>query len=132
EGKACCTTRPEGLDADNLLRLTPGRHEIRWTATNADGLTGTDTQIVNLRPLVSFSKNQTAVRGGTVEVRVILNGPSPIYPLDIPYVIDEASSARVDEHSLPIAGLASFTEPGQLEVVIPVQLHELIGAPDSE
>src|SRR5690606_14678285 len=51
---------------------------------------------------------------------------------DIPYVIDEASSARVEEHSLPIAGLASFTEPGQLEVVIPVQLHDLVGAPDSE
>lgn len=131
DGNVCCTTRPENLSANNLLLLPPGRHEITWKTTNAAGLTGTDVQVVNLRPLVSFSKNQIAVRDSEVEIRVILNGPSPVYPLDIPYVLDEAGSALPDEHSLT-AGLASFTEPGQTDVVIPVMLPEVAGAGDSE
>jgi autotransporter-associated beta strand protein len=130
-GNDCCNALPEGLNAANLLLLPPGRHEIVWKTTNAAGLTGMDIQIVNLRPLVSFSKDQIAVRDSEVQVRVILNGPSPVYPLDIPYEIDTASTALPDEHSLNTA-LASFTEPGQTEVVIPVILPEVIGAGDSE
>jgi hypothetical protein len=131
EGNNCCTTRPGQFNTNNVLLLSPGRHEIVWTAINAEGLTGTDTQIVNLRPLVSFSKNQIAVPDSEVQIRVILNGPAPVYPLDIPFVIDEASSALPDEHNL-VAGLASFTEPGQREVIIPVALRDVPGAGDSE
>src|SRR5690606_32699650 len=131
DGNECCTVRPENMTANNVLLLPPGRHEIVWKATNAAGLTGTDVQVINLRPLVSFSKNQIAVRDSEVEIRVILNGPSPVYPLDIPYDFDDGSSALPDEHSLT-AGLASFTEPGQTEVVIPVVLPEVVGAGDSE
>lgn len=131
DGNACCTTRPDGLSPSNLLLLPPGRHEIVWQAINAAGLTGSAIQVLDLRPLVSFSKQQVAVRGSEISLRVILNGPSPVYPLDIPYVIDETTTALPDEHSLT-DGIASFTEAGQIEVVIPVQLAALSGAGDSQ
>jgi len=130
-GNDCCTTHPDELtDANNLL-LPPGHHEVKWKATNASGMTGEATQVVNIRPIVSLSKSQIAVRGSTVEFRVILNGASPQYPLSIPYAIDAASSATAAEHNLS-SGTATFTQEGQFAVPIAVQLAAVTGFSDSQ
>ena len=130
-GKACCTTKPEGLNANNILLLPPGRHEVSWKATNAAGVSGTATQIVQVKPLVSLSKSQVALRGSDVELRVILNGESPQYPLTVPVRIDEATTATAAEYQVAMTEVV-FTEPGQLEVVIPVKLAPLSGINDSQ
>jgi len=130
-GNSCCIAVVEGLNANNLLVLSPGRHEIKWKATNAVGVTGEAIQVINLNPLVSLSKSQIAVRGSDVSFSVILNGNSPTYPLEIPYVIDTATTATGAEHNLA-SGVASFTQQGQLEVVIPVSLTEVSGLSDSQ
>lgn len=130
-GNTCCTTNPQGLNDNNNLLLAPGRHEITWKATNAVGVSGEAKQVINLRPLVSLSKSQIAVRGSDVFFSVILNGNSPTYPLDIPYVIDASSTATGAEHNLT-SGVASFTRSGQLEVVIPVSLAAVSGLSDSQ
>jgi hypothetical protein len=111
------------------LLLAPGRHEVIWKATNAVGASGEAVQVINIKPLVSLSKSQIAVRGSNVTFSVILNGDSPTYPLDIPYVIDASSTATSAEHNLT-SGVASFTQEGQLEVVIPVSLTA--GSGDSQ
>lgn len=130
-GEDCCTTVAEGLNATNALLLSPGRHEVKWKATNAVGVSGEAIQIVNIRPLVSLSKSQIAVRGSNVEFRVLLNGPSPQYPLSVPYSVDAATTATAAEHNLT-SGTATFTRSGQLEVAIPVSLAAVTGFSDSQ
>ncbi|WP_053094149.1 S-layer family protein [Cellvibrio sp. pealriver] len=130
-GNDCCTTTVEGLTATNALLLAPGRHEIKWKATNAVGVSGEAVQVVNIWPLVSLSKSQVAVRGSDVEFKVLLNGPSPVYPLAIPYVIDTATTATAAEHNLT-SGTATFTQTGQVEVAIPVTLADVTGFSDSK
>ena len=130
-GNACCTTNPEGLNASNTLLLPPGRHQVKWKATNAVGVSGEAIQVINIKPLVSLSKSQLAVRGSEVEFRVLLNGSSPVYPFSVPYVINTAeTTAAATEHSL-VNGIATFTRAGQLEVAIPVILPAVTGFSDS-
>jgi autotransporter-associated beta strand protein len=130
-GNTCCTTNPEGLNANNVLLLPPGRHEVTWKATNAADVSGTATQVVSINPLISLSKSQVTVRGNDVSFRVLLNGRAPVYPLNIPYVIDSSTTATSAEHNL-VSGIASFTQEGQMEVVIPVSLADVSGFSDSQ
>lgn len=130
-GNDCCTTTAEGLTATNSLLLAPGRHEIKWKATNAVGVSGEAVQIVNIWPLVSLSKSQVAVRDSEIEFRVLLNGPSPVYPFSVPYVINTTeTTATAAEHNL-VNGIATFTQAGQLEVAVPVTLSGVTGFSDS-
>lgn len=130
-GNNCCTTNPEGLNSSNTLLLPPGRHQVKWKATNAVGVSGEAIQVVSITPLVSLSKSQLAVRGSEVEFRVLLNGPSPVYPFSVPYVINTAeTTATATEHNL-VNGIATFTQAGQLEVAIPVILPAVTGFSDS-
>lgn len=131
-GNDCCITIAEGLTAMNALLLAPGRHEIKWKATNAVGVTGETVQVVNIKPLVSLSKSQVAVRGSDIEFRVLLNGPSPVYPFTVPYVVNTTeTTATAAEHNLA-SGTATFTQSGQVEVAIPVALADVTGFSDSK
>ena len=80
--------------------LAPGRHEVVWTAVAGNGKTASAKQTVNIRPLVSFAKNQQALRDSVVSVRILLNGVSPVYPLAIPVTIDTATTAAETEYTL--------------------------------
>lgn len=129
-GNTCCTTTPQGL-TNNTVLLAPGRHQIKWKATNAVGVSGEAMQVVDVKPLVSLSKSQIAVRGSNVTFSVILNGNSPTYPLEIPYVVDASSTATAAEHNL-VSGVARFTQKGQFEVAVPVSLAQVTGLSDSQ
>ncbi|WP_193907411.1 beta strand repeat-containing protein [Cellvibrio polysaccharolyticus] len=130
-GEACCTTLPEGLNDNAVVLLSPGRHEVVWTATAANGQTASAKQTVNIRPLVSFAKNQQALRDSVVRVRILLNGVSPVYPLAIPVTIDTATTAADTEYTL-LETVAMFNDAGQTEAHIDVQLHAGAGAADSQ
>ena len=129
-GNDCCTTTAEGFTAGSPVLMKPGRHEVKWKATNAVGVTGEATQVVNINPLVSLSKSQIAVRGSAVAFKVLLNGPAPVYPFSVPYVIDSSSTATGAEHDL-VSGTATFTQAGQVEVSVPVNLAAVTGFSDS-
>jgi len=128
DGNACCITEPQGLNENGNLLLSPGHHEVVWTTINGEGLTAEATQVVDINPLVSFSKSQVAIRDSSVAFKVILNGKSPSYPLSIPYVIDGSTTAQTSEHSL-VNGNATFTDD-QITVEIPVTLNA--GSGDSQ
>ncbi|HEX5792273.1 MAG TPA: tandem-95 repeat protein, partial [Rheinheimera sp.] len=90
----------------NTLVFSPGEHQLYWSATDADGISSTTTQLLRVLPLVSLSKSQTVVNHSTVSVDVILNGPSPTYPVDIAYSI--SGSAGEGDHDL-VAGTVSVS-----------------------
>jgi len=131
-GNDCCTVTVTGLTRDGTILLPPGRHDLIWKATNAVGVSGEAIQQLDIQPLVSLSKSQVAIRGSEVSFRVLLNGPAPQYPLSVPYVVDTIeTTATAAEHNL-VNGIATFTQPGQLEVDIPVTLAAVTGFNDSQ
>ena len=99
EGVACCTLRNDELDA-GLLKLPPGRHEIEWYALDKKDNKATTKQVVNIHPQVSFGTNIVAVEGSTVKVPVLLNGFSPVYPINVPIIISDLSSAIEDDYTV--------------------------------
>ncbi|MEJ2406167.1 MAG: FG-GAP-like repeat-containing protein [Candidatus Thiodiazotropha sp.] len=86
--------------SDALEYYAPGRHEVTWSAVDAAGNPGSAVQIVDVNPLVSFSKDQAVSEGNSVKVRVILNGPAAVYPVDVPYVIAGTASVDGSDHDL--------------------------------
>jgi hypothetical protein len=92
--------------------FAPGVHTVTWSATDAAGNTGTSTQTVNVVPLVSFSKDQTAAEGGAVTFRVILNGPVVSYPVTVPYTVSGTAASDGSDHDLldGVAVIASGLE----------------------
>src|SRR5690606_35135698 len=98
--------------------LEPGTHVVTWQATDAAGNRGETLQAVNVRPLISLARDQATAEGTTVPVRIILNGPSPTYPLTVAYEV--GGTAGAEDHDL-VAGTVVF-QVGELEKSIPVQI----------
>jgi hypothetical protein len=88
------------------LFFPPGEHIVYWQATDADGNTATKAQKVSVNPLVSLSKDQVAIEGNEVEVQVLLNGTSPVYPVLVPYSV--SGSAGPNDHTL-VSGVAEIS-----------------------
>ncbi|PKM17766.1 MAG: hypothetical protein CVV11_16795 [Gammaproteobacteria bacterium HGW-Gammaproteobacteria-15] len=84
---------------NGLPMFAAGRHELYWRATDASGISSTVTQLLQINPLVSLSKPQTVINNSTVTIEVILNGPAPVYPLEVAYSVSGSASA-VTEHNL--------------------------------
>lgn len=107
DGADCCNTQAQGLENDRVL-LQPGQTQIVWQGSDRKNNSAQAVQNVNVRPLVSVGKDQTGVEGGSVNFRVILNGASPFYPLEVPFVIDTTqSSADSTDHDL-VDGTVTF------------------------
>ena len=124
DGLACCATSIPALVTNRLL-LPTGRNVVQYRAVDRKGNVGTATQIVNIRPLVSVNKDQTSVEGAAVRFKVLLNGQSPYYPLTVPYVIDNASTADSDDHDL-VTGSVTFSKSGEVGEVEQEVLINLI------
>ncbi|MFN6261678.1 MAG: Ig-like domain-containing protein [Chromatiaceae bacterium] len=95
------------------LFYAPGLHQVHWQATDAAGNTATKMQQVIVQPLVSLSKDQTVVEGSSVSVEVILNGPAPQYPVEVPYTL--SGTAGGNDHTL-VSGVATISS-GQSTVL---------------
>lgn len=79
----------------------PGRHMVTWRTIDSYGVSREATQQVDVRPLVSFQKDQVTSEGKSLQVQVVLNGESPVYPLSIPYTL--SGTADSTDHDL-VAG----------------------------
>ncbi|MCD9460038.1 choice-of-anchor D domain-containing protein [Marinibactrum halimedae] len=120
EGQGCCTPIASSLTDDNVVYLPPGRNQVLWQATDRRGNVGQVQQTVDVRPLVSLSKNQQAIEGSTLNVRFILNGESFYYPFTVPYRISDTSTLNGANHTLA-AGSVTF-EQGMTEVPLAVSI----------
>jgi hypothetical protein len=85
------------VSVDNTGPYTTGHHVLEWSATDAAGNTTTETQILDVIPLVSFPKILIAGEGSTLTVPVTLNGPASTYPVTIPYTVS-GSAANPSDH----------------------------------
>ena len=87
---------PVSLDGQPFF--PPGINFAIWEAADANGAIGSARQQVNVRPIVSIEKDQTVLEGSQVSVEVLLNGESPVYPVEIPYTVN--GTADISDHTL--------------------------------
>ncbi len=98
-------TLPVSL-VDGQTFFAPGEHIAYWQATDSQGNKATKGQRVSVKPLISLSKDAVVTEGSDVTVQVLLNGPAPAYPVEVPYTV--AGSANGNDHSLT-AGVVVIT-----------------------
>ena len=101
---------------DGITFFWPGNNTAVWQATDENGLIGYAEQSVKVRPLVSFSKDQSVAEGSNVGVKIVLNGPSPVYPVNVSYVVSGTAS-NPDDHDL-ISGTAVIASGTETSIVI--------------
>ena len=95
---ACCTAQLTSL-IDERPFFAPGITRVVWQAVDEAGNISTAEQVVKVRPLISFSKDQSVSEGNEVEVKVMLNGPSPTYPVEIDYTVS-GYAVEGEDHDL--------------------------------
>ncbi len=98
-------TLPVSL-VDGQTFFAPGEHIAYWQATDSQGNKAIKGQRVRVKPLISLSKDAVVTEGSDVVVQVLLNGPAPAYPVQVPYSV--AGSANGNDHSLT-AGVVEIT-----------------------
>jgi len=81
---------------DDVTLYPPGISEAYWQATDVDGNTVVEKQLVCVNPLVSIESDQQVPEGASVEVTIFLNGEAPVYPVVIPYDV----VGHEDDHTL--------------------------------
>ncbi|MEQ8273506.1 MAG: tandem-95 repeat protein [Deltaproteobacteria bacterium] len=105
-------------DAPAFFR--PGRHDLTWRGENEDGEEVFVAQRLDLMPVVSLSMSQVVAEGDRTSFSILLNGPSPVDELTIPYVV--GGDADGADHDLA-SGSVVFG-PGEVEKVVPFQVYE--------
>ncbi len=128
DGTSCCSPFPKSL-IDGEPYFPPGRHEITWEATDEAGNKGQAVQILNVLPLISFSKDQTLPEGAVSKIRVILNGPSPVYPVTVPYTVSGTATSPED-HNLS-SGVVVIESGLEAEIPLNVVSDEFSEAPET-
>lgn len=101
----------------------PGEHLLVWQATDTNGFITEETQYIRVRPLISFSKAQMVSEGNSVTVKVILNGPSPAYPVVVPFTVG-GNATSPEDHNL-VAGNAIITEGTETSIQVNIAEDEI-------
>lgn len=81
---------------DTRTAFPPGAHTVFWKATDAQGNSAINSQKVNVFPLVSLNSGQNIEEGQQGVVKVMLNGPAPIYPVVVPFIIEGSATNGLD------------------------------------
>ncbi len=76
--------------------FSPGKHQLYWRATDAKGVTSVASQLLEIKPLLSLSKPKVTANNTQVSVDVLLNGPSPVYPVDVAYSVSGSATPLAD------------------------------------
>ncbi|MFZ5697451.1 MAG: putative Ig domain-containing protein [Pseudomonadota bacterium] len=84
---------PATVSVDDDGPYRPGTHVLTWTAADDAGNLATATQTVTVVPTVTPGGTRVVGEGQTASVRVLLNGPSPQYPVTIAYTLSGTAGA---------------------------------------
>ncbi|GAA3952615.1 ubiquitin-like protein [Allohahella marinimesophila] len=104
----------------NTRFLRPGRHLLTWTSSDMAGNAASTTQEIEVVPLISLGKDQARAEGGTAEVEFLLNGPAPVYPLEVSYTVE--GTAGDTDSDLRTGSV--FFEEGELRKAVAVRLFQ--------
>ncbi|KJF97108.1 hypothetical protein UB34_14730 [Photobacterium leiognathi] len=95
---------------DGAFRMRPGVNVIFWEAKDmVTGLTRVTGQRINIFPQIELRQQRDIYEGGEARVEVHLNGPSPVYPVEVPVSIQVGSTADENDHSLISQSVVSIT-----------------------
>ncbi|EPE2695231.1 tandem-95 repeat protein [Vibrio alginolyticus] len=83
---------------DSTTFFRPGTNTVYWRTQDSDGNVAEASQKVTVYPLISISKDAQTTEGTNHSVSIHLNGPSPSYPVIIPYTV--SGSTDSDDHTL--------------------------------
>ncbi|HUR41840.1 MAG TPA: tandem-95 repeat protein [Verrucomicrobiae bacterium] len=106
---------------DDAGPYRPGRYTLTWTATDAAGNVGTDSQHLEVLPLANFAVDQVSGEGASVVVRITLNGEAPQYPVTIPYTV--GGTAGAGDSNAGTSGSVVITTAGATAASIPVTIN---------
>lgn len=112
--------------AANPYPFRPGMHTVTWSATDGSGNTGSVSQTVTVRPLVSLGGSQVVAAGQVAYLPVRLNGEAPAYPVEVSFS-HSGGSVGVD-YAEPDTRLV-FDSPEMVKY-IEVQTSDNGAAPD--
>ena len=116
------------VDDSEGKRFAPGINVVVWNATDNAGNTTTAMQLVNVIPLVDFSKDQTVAEDiGTVTLKVILNGSAVSYPVTVPYTLSGSATA-IDDHNA-VSGTATIESGTETSISFDVVNDGIGGEP---
>lgn len=96
---------PVTVSVDDDGPYRPGTHVLTWAAADDAGNLTTATQTVRVVPTVTLGGTRIVGEGQTASVRVLLNGPSPQYPVAIAYAL----SGTADAADIGIATTGTLT-----------------------
>ncbi|HIG62055.1 MAG TPA: HYR domain-containing protein [Gammaproteobacteria bacterium] len=116
-GQATATDTLDGdlsASADNTGPFESGSHVITWTATDAAGNVGIDTQNLTINPQITTATQGRTAEGNTFDLDVVLNGPAGTYPLEIPFTL-AGTAERDSDYSTE--GDSVTIESGQKGVI---------------
>lgn len=93
------------LPTGYISPLLPGRHIIRWTATDLGNNSASTDQLVEIIPSINLAMDQTVGEGGIAIVRAVLSGTAPSYPVTVNFNIGGSNSGggandSTNDHSL--------------------------------
>ena len=111
--------------ADNTGPFEPGTYTITWSATDAAGNVGLDTQTVVVNPQVTTRPKVRTAEGQTVVLDVVLNGLAPAYPVEVPVTL--GGTATVNEDYTVDAEVVTIAEGKRGALTITVLTDELAG-----
>lgn len=99
-GTASATDVRDGAlttQSDSAGPFRSGRTVVTWDTADTAGNTATDTQRVDVIPLVGFVGNTLlAAEGQQTQIRVALSGDAVQYPVTVPYTVAGTASAGSD------------------------------------
>ena len=85
------------VDSSNVF--APGRHTVFWQAEDRFGTTSTESQQVNVNPIISIGDSRVVSEGTQVNLPIILNGDAPSYPLTVNYTVSGTATGDGVDHS---------------------------------
>jgi len=110
---------------DNPGPFEPGSYTVTWSATDAAGNTGTDTQMVVISPQVTTAPKGRTAEGEVFSLAVVLNGPAPAYPVTVPVTL--GGTATLDEDYSVAATEVVFESGRKAMMDITILTDELDG-----
>ncbi len=99
---------------ESVSQFLPGSYVVNWQAEDSNGLKQVASQRVDIHPLITITQDSQGIEGASYKVAVHLNGESPSYPINVPYMVsgnaDDTDHNLVSGELIIESGLVGYIE----------------------